>query len=146
MDFAEQLAAIEDLADTDGPEAAIERLEGLASGRPLDESARVQLLLAQLTARTGDFDAASSVLERARVLAKAAGRASIILEERVTRASVLAASGSYDEAIPMMADAIDALAAHPELAELLADARAELRSYRNLVSPKTRATWASLLQ
>ena len=42
----------------------------------------------------------------------------------------------------MVAEGLEA--AKPFIA-VLCDAQAELRSYRNLVSPKTLATWASLL-
>ena len=145
MTFADTLASIEALAETGDLSGALARLEATRPGLPPHDASALLVLQGALTARTGDLDGSLVHLQHAEALAQAAKRPDVRLEASVTRASVLAAMGRYDDAIPLLSRSIIALRDYPELSGLLSDAQAELRSYRNLVSPKTLATWASLL-
>lgn len=146
MTFTDQLTTIESMADAGDIPGAIARLETLKPGLQPGDASSLHVLLGALTARAGRLEESLGSLELAEALATATNRQDLLLEAAVTRASVLAAMGRYDDAIPLMARAIKQLRGHPGLSWLLTDAEAELRSYRNLVSPKTLATWASLLQ
>ena len=145
MEFDASLQAAEERADSGDLTGALSELEALRPGLTPQPAGQLHLLLGALTARTGDLEGAIPHLERSLLLANVSQDVATALEARVTHASVLGALGLYDEAIPMLGRAVNELEAHPELAELRGEARAELRSYRNLVSPKTAATWASLL-
>ena len=146
MTFTNQLAAIESMADAGDIPGAIAQLEALKPGLPPSDASALHVLLGALTARAGRLEESLEFLELAEALATATNRQDLRLEAAVTRASVLAALGRYDDAIPLISGSIRQLRDVPALSWLLSDAEAELRSYRNLVSPKTLATWASLLQ
>ena len=135
---------VEAQAEQDLP-GAMAALEALVPGRPPAEAARIFVLLGALTARSGDLDGALPILERARVLGGLDRTRPTHVEAQITHASVLGALGRFDEAIPMLTRVIRELEGQPDHAELRRDAQAELRGYRNVVSPKTAATWASLL-
>lgn len=117
---------IEDLAETHGPEAALAVLNDHA----LAETPAGQLLRGALLARAGDLDGALVVLTRL-VGASEAGPA-IRLEAEVTLASVWAARGDYDQAVPRLRQAIRRLRSEGGPAWLLADAEAELAAYETL--------------
>ncbi|TNE83980.1 MAG: tetratricopeptide repeat protein [Deltaproteobacteria bacterium] len=94
-------------------------------------------------ARAGRLDEALAVLEIAE--ASAVGLPLLGAEARVMRGSVLGALGRFDEALPLLRRAVSELE-KLDAPELLADAKAELRSFGNLTSPKHAGTWASLLR
>lgn len=133
------LTTIEALADTD-VQAALQALHGL-SGPP---DADRLLLEAELLARSGKLNEAFAPLDRIEASSGEATPAALF-ESRVLRASILAGQGRFDDAMPRLQQVITALDAHPSLAWLQNEARAELRAYANLVSPKSAATWSSLL-
>lgn len=134
MDFHDQLAQLEDLADEGEVERALSGLTTLRAGQPPGNAAQVHLLTAGFQARLGRMDDALRELDMAEAFAGVAKRVDVQLEARVMRASVLAAVGDYGTAIPMLARVVEALAERPELALLRADAQAELASYRSLVT------------
>jgi hypothetical protein len=143
-DFIKQLDAAEALAEHDG-EAALALLAPLKQGLAPTESAQLHLLSGCIRARSGRFGDAHVDLQMALALAQAASRNDLASEVEVTQASVFAAQGKYDQAIPLLARTVANIEGQPNMDGLLVEALAELRSYRNLVSPKTLATWASLL-
>lgn len=134
------LATIEAMAETDLP-GALRALRAL----PPPATPPVLLLEAELLARSGQLEAAFAPLDTLQTLCDAAPDLAVEAEAAVLRASVVAALGRFDEAMPMLASVIGVLEGHPSLTWLRDEARAELRAYSNLVSPKSAATWSSLL-
>ncbi len=130
------LDAIESLAETDLPGA----MKALQALKPLSPAGL--LMEAELLARSGSLEEAFAPLQR---IATSTASPAITLEAQVLHASVSAALDRFDEAIPRLEAVIADLERHPELAWLRSEASAELRAYRNLVSPKHSGTWASLL-
>lgn len=120
------LDAIEDLADDDGPEAALATL----AHHPLHDAPEGRLLEAALLARAGRLEPSLAVLGR--LIARADLEAALALEARVTQASVWAALGHYEVAVPQLRAAVRDLEAHGGLPELLGDARAELAAYETV--------------
>ena len=138
------LTAAEARADAGDLPGAIDALEALRPGRPPAEASRILTAIASFVARSGDLEGALPQLELSEALAAGAPLAHGLA--RLTRASVLAALGRYDSAVPMALEVARGPDDTPELAELRADARAEASAYINLVSPKNRATWRALLE
>jgi len=133
LSFTERLNLAEALSDRGDHAAALAQLKVLRVGRKPAESSHLYLVQASITARSGRLQDALDELRVAEALANAASRTDVALEVQVTRASIHAALGEYNIAVPMLAKAVTALESHPELEELHADAVAELTSYRNLV-------------
>ena len=129
------LEAAEDRADSGDLAGAIASLEALRSGRPPAEASRILTTIGAFTARSGDLEGALPQVELAEALAQAAGDPLARGLARLTRASILAALGQYDAALPMALEVARGPDHTPELAELCADARAEAEAYTNLVSP-----------
>ena len=132
LSFAERINLAEALADRGDYAAALAQLNELKAGRLPGESAHLHLLQASVIGRSGRLNDALSELRLAEAFANASGRTDVALEVDVTRASLHAALGEYDVAIPMLERAVAALASLPELVDLHRDAVAELESYRNL--------------
>ena len=139
------LDAAETLADQGDFDTALAQLDALSSGLAPGPASELHLVRCTLIARTGRLEDALEALTRSEALANASKRTDVMLEGHVTRASILAALGDYDRAIPLLAKTIRALSEQQELSALHADAVAELQSYRTLVSPNTREKWASML-
>jgi len=131
MTFRDQLYAIEDLADADLPTALADAAALDAQGP--EEHAQKALMVGTLTARGGELGAAIEHLKHAATAAEEAGLALLLAEVRVTRASVHAALGEYDTALPMLRAQIQRLEAMPDGHELLRDAQAELAAYETLL-------------
>lgn len=145
MGLSDELQAIETMADHGDVDGAITRAATLLPRTTGVDAARVRLLLGALSARVGQWPEALTHVDAAQRTAEAAGAVAVALEARVTTASIHAALGEYDTAIGAMGEAIRDMNGLDGVDALRRDAKAEMRGYINLVSPKNRATWASLL-
>ena len=143
-DLEQAIAAAEARADAGDLRGAISALEALRPGRPPAEASRILTAVASFAARSGDLEGALPQLELAEALASGAPLALGLA--RLTRASILAALGDYDTALPMALEVARGPSHSSELAQLRADAQAEAAAYINLVSPKNRATWRAMLE
>jgi tetratricopeptide (TPR) repeat protein len=122
MPLHDALSAIEDLSEGAGPEAALAALATIDA-----PAAHVALVRGTLLARTGDLTGALVVLDDA---LKAEER-DVQLEAAVTQASVRAALGDYDRAVPQLRQALSALRVEGP-AWLCRDAEQELAAYETL--------------
>ncbi len=136
LSFTERLDVAEVLSDKGEHAAALAQLNEMKRGLEPGQSAHLHLVRSSIIARSGRLRDALTELRLAEALANASARVDVALEVQVTRASIHAALGEYDVAIPMLAKAVSALGAHPELSELHGDAVAELEAYQNLMSSK----------
>ncbi|NCG20284.1 MAG: hypothetical protein GWP91_14850 [Rhodobacterales bacterium] len=143
--FSRALEAAESLAEEGDFDTALAQLDALLSGLAPGPASKLHLMRCTLIARAGRLEDALEAFTRSEALANASKRTDVVLEGQVTRASILAALGDYDRAIPLLAKTIQALSEHEQLSVLHADAVAELKSYRTLVSPNTRQKWAAML-
>lgn len=124
MPRAIDIDAIEDLADREGPQVALLQL-----GAPEpDEGPAISLLRGALLARSGDLDGALKALA-----GPCEGSSPIAYEAQVTRASVWAAQGRYQQAVPALRAAVAGLRTSGGPAWLLHDAEAELAAYETLL-------------
>lgn len=131
MSYEQQLIAIEDLADVDLAQALAAATALSSEGA--EQATQRSLMLGSLTARDGDLDAALGHLKAASASARGAGLVVLEAEAQVTRASVHAALGEYDTAVPMLRSEVERLGGVSGAEELLRDARAELEAYENLL-------------
>lgn len=143
FDHAEDLAEAGDFSGAIAALAAI-RARAVAEGLTND-AARAQLELGAMTARAGDLDDALPLLELAEAMATSAATPLIGLEARVTHCSVLGAMARFEDALPALRHAVAELSRLDPSGELYTQARAELRAFENVVSPKNAATWAAMM-
>jgi tetratricopeptide (TPR) repeat protein len=131
MTYEDQLIAIEDVADVDLAQALAAAIALPAEGH--EQAAQRSLMLGSFTARDGDLEAALTHLEAAAASARGAGLPVLEAEAQVTRASVHAALGDYDAALPMLRAEVERLQGIAGTEDLLRDARAELEAYETLL-------------
>lgn len=142
MDVGEVRERAAALADAGGLGAALDLVRGSCAGAPRLDAAALRIEEGSLLARQGQFDDALAVLQIAESLALESP--TLGAEARVMRASILGGCGRFEEALPILRRAVRELQAL-DAPDLLADARAELRAFENLTSPKHLGTWASIL-